>query len=149
MYFRADRLGSVQSRYINPRKLRTGTLRANRRARSRSTRKEGANPARTGRHRDRQTLALTLRTHRPQVEVRIASPDALDREAERFEPHLVVCNEASQKVRGAVISWVEILIHDSLDANISVGGQDLRVEDITIDYLLGMVDETEELVLGS
>ena len=81
--------------------------------------------------------------------MRIASPDALDREAERFEPHLVVCNEASQKVRGAVISWVEILIHDSLDANISVGGQDLRVEDITIDYLLGMVDETEELVLGS
>ena len=96
----------------------------------------------------REALALSLQRHRPNAEVRIATPAVLDREVERFEPHVVVCNDGvTEKVRKSVPSWVEIMFHDSLNANVSVDARTSTVEDIATDDLLAVVDETEELVL--
>jgi hypothetical protein len=97
----------------------------------------------------REAVALYIHQHRPLAEVLIAPPGALEREVGRFKPHMLVCNEATDNVLGSVHSWVEILFEDSLSANVRV--DDLRswkVEDIGMDDLFGVLDETQEL-LGS
>jgi hypothetical protein len=94
----------------------------------------------------REAVALTLTRHRPRLEVRIAPPEDLDREVEHFEPHLVVCNEATQMVRENVLSWVQILFEDGLDATITLDGPTSEVHDISTEDLLGAVDETEKIV---
>ena len=93
----------------------------------------------------RQALALALARSRPRAEVRIARPEDLERETERFGPHLVVCNEATAPVSSSVLSWVEIAFEDGLDALINVDGRTSRVHDVSMDDLLAAVDETERM----
>ena|SRR5215210_2663197 len=98
----------------------------------------------------RETLAHILRTNRPNDEVRFANPDALDREASSFRPHLIVCNDNAQEVREvSVPSWVVIRYHDHLSASVFLDGQDTcLIQDIALEDLLGVVEETERLVVG-
>jgi hypothetical protein len=83
---------------------------------------------------------------RPHLEVRIAVPEDLDREVERFEPHLVVCNEATPLVRSNVPSWVAIRFEDGLDALISLDNHTSEVYNISTEDVLGAIDETERIV---
>ncbi len=94
----------------------------------------------------RQAVALTLTRHRPRLEVKISTPGDLDREVGSFEPHLVVCNAATQMVRENVLSWVQILFEDGLDATVTLDCQTSEVYDISTEDLLGAVDRTEEMV---
>ena len=100
----------------------------------------------------RETLAHVLRTHRPGDDVRLADPRALDREASSFRPHLIVCSDDSApEVRGVGVpsSWVVIRYHDHLSASVFVDDQDPRlVQDIKIEDMLGVVEETQRLVVG-
>ncbi|HZY57177.1 MAG TPA: hypothetical protein VFE09_05200 [Rubrobacteraceae bacterium] len=96
----------------------------------------------------REALARALRQERPHAEVKPADPNDLDQEVGRFEPHLVVCNGVTLKVRETARSWVHILYEDSLDARISVGGRESKMEDIGVDDLLTIIDETEKLISG-
>lgn len=93
-----------------------------------------------------ETLELALLRYRPDLEVRIADPDVLDRETASFEPHVVVCNAVTATVRENVSSWVMVPYHSS-DAIIHVQGQEeSRVEDIAIGDLFKVIDRTEELL---
>ena len=97
----------------------------------------------------RQTLAHILRTNRPDDDVRLADPQALDREASSFRPHLVVCNDNAPEVREevSVPSWVVIRVHDHLSASVFLVGQDPRlIQDIAIEDLIWVVQETQRLV---
>jgi hypothetical protein len=97
----------------------------------------------------RETLAHILRRDRPD-DVRLADPQALDREAASFRPHLVVCNDNASEVREevSVPSWVVIRYHDHLSASVFLEGQDPRlVQDIAIEDLLGVAEETQRLLL--
>src|SRR5918997_2396505 len=94
-----------------------------------------------------ETLELALLRYRPHLDVRIAGPDALDRETISFEPHLVVCNEVTPTVRESVPSWVAVPYHHSSDATIHVQGQgESNVEDIAVGDLFKVIDRTEELL---
>jgi hypothetical protein len=97
----------------------------------------------------RETLAHSLRTDRPDDEVRLAYPQALDGEASSFRPHLIVCNDNVSEVREvSVPSWVVIRYHDNLSASVFLEGQDPRlIQDIAIEDLLWVVEETQRLVL--
>ena len=97
----------------------------------------------------RETLAHTLRRDRPDDEVRLADPQALDREASSFRPHLIVCNDDTPEVREvSVPSWVVIRYHDNLSASVFLEGQDTRlIQDIALEDLLAVVEETQRLVL--
>jgi hypothetical protein len=97
----------------------------------------------------RETLAHLLRTDRPDDDVRLADPQALDREASSFGPHLVVCNDNAPEVREGVSvpSWVVIRFHDHLSASVFIGDQDPRlIQDIAIEDLIWVVEETQRLV---
>jgi hypothetical protein len=97
----------------------------------------------------RQTLAHIFRRDRPNDDVRLADPASLDREASSFRPHLIVCNDSAQEVlEVSVPSWVVIRYHDSLGASVFLEGQDTRlVQDITLEDLFGVVEETQRLLL--
>ena len=79
----------------------------------------------------------------------LSDPQALDREAASFRPHLIVCSDDAPEVREEVNvpSWIVIRYHDQLSASVFLGGQDLRlVQDRAIEDLLGVVEETQMLV---
>jgi hypothetical protein len=95
----------------------------------------------------REVVALYVHQHRPQAEVLMVVPDALDAETQRFEPHLVLCNGITEGVRGSVLSWIEIKLENGMDANLSVGNRNLhKIEDIGMEDLLRILDETAELI---
>jgi hypothetical protein len=100
----------------------------------------------------RETLAHILRTNRPKDDVRLADPEALslNRKASSFRPHLIVCSDDASEVWEAnVPSWVVIRYHDHLSASVFLGGQAPRlIQDIALEDLLGVVEETQRLVLG-
>jgi hypothetical protein len=98
----------------------------------------------------RETLAHIIRRDRPSDEVRLADPQALDREASSFRPHLIVCTDNASEVQEvSVPSWIVIRYQDSLSASIFLDGQDPRlVQDMAIEDLLGVVEETRRLVVG-
>ena len=97
----------------------------------------------------RQTLEHFIRRNRPNDEVLLAKPDSLERDAASFRPHLIVCNDTAPEVREvSVPSWVVIRYHDSLSASVFFDGQDPRlIQDIELADLLGVVEETERMVL--
>jgi hypothetical protein len=94
----------------------------------------------------RQTITLFLRSRRPDIEIRSADPLDLQRECALLEPHLLVCHDGvSEDVRNRALFLVEIRYSDSLDAEVKANGKDpRRVEDIAIDDLLAIVEETEK-----
>lgn len=98
----------------------------------------------------REVIAYNLRDILPNDDVRLADPQALDREASSFRPHLIVCNDNASEVREvSVPSWVVIRYQDSLGASVFVEGRDTRLfQDIAIEDLLGVAEETQRLVLG-
>src|SRR5215210_8782437 len=98
----------------------------------------------------REALTHIIRTDRPDDDVRLADPDTLDREASSFGPHLIVCNDNAQEVREvSVPSWVVIRYHDHLSASVFLDGQDTcLIQDIALEDLLGVVEETERLFVG-
>ena len=97
----------------------------------------------------RETLENILRTERPNDDVRLADPQILDREASSFRPHLIVCSDNASEVRDvSVPSWVVIRYQDSLSASVSLDGQGTRlIQDIEIEDLLRVVEETQRLVM--
>ena len=97
----------------------------------------------------RQTLAHVIRRDRPGDEVHLADPQALDWEASSFGPHLIVCTDNAPDVgeEVSVPSWVVIRYHDSLSASVFFDGQDPRlVQDMSLEDLIGVVEETQKLV---
>ena len=96
----------------------------------------------------RETLAHVLRTHRTNAEVYLADPVDLDREASSFAPHLIVCSDDAPEVRGdSIPSWVVIRYQASMSASVFLGGRDpYLIQDISIEDLLGVLDETQRLV---
>jgi hypothetical protein len=97
----------------------------------------------------RESLAHIIRSDRPDDEVRLADPQALDSEAASFRPHLIVCSDDAQEIREevSVPSWVVIRYHDSLSASVFLDGQDPRlVQDMSIEDFIWVVNETQRLL---
>ncbi len=97
----------------------------------------------------REVLALSLHQHRPDAEVLLCLPEALDREIGRFKPHLVVLDDnhgAAPDGLSGVLYRVEILLGASMDARIGVDGQAREVTDICTEDLLAVVDEAEKMI---
>ena len=91
----------------------------------------------------REVLIFALRRRRPLVESVLAESAALDRTAGKFEPHLIVCNQATQKVGDSAASWIEVQVKDGLDAVTCVDGKRSEIRDLSIDDLLVTLDEAE------
>ncbi len=96
----------------------------------------------------RQAVALAVLQHRPDAEVLIASPEDLDGQAASFAPHALVHNDDGEDlgVPEGVVCWVGVIITDSMNARISVGGRVTEAHDVSMEELLAAIDEAEALV---
>lgn len=97
----------------------------------------------------REVIGLSLHQYRPDAEVLICPPEALDREIGRFGPHLVVLDDSDGATPNGLSGFlyrVEILLGASMDARISVDGQAREIKDICTEDLLTVVDEAEKMI---
>ncbi len=95
----------------------------------------------------REVLALSLHQHRPDAEVLISPPEALDGEVGRFKPHLVVCSEdVMPEIPPSVLCRVEVMFSNGLDARIGLDGRVAEAKDVGTEDLLALVDRTEKMI---
>jgi hypothetical protein len=96
----------------------------------------------------RETLAGILRRNRLDDDVRLTAPDSLEEEATSFRPHLIVCSDDAPEVREvSITSWIVIRYQDHMSASVFLDGRDpYLIEDISVEDLLGVIDETARLI---
>jgi hypothetical protein len=99
----------------------------------------------------REAIALSIHQHQPDLVVRLGPPEDLFWELGRFKPHLLVSNDGdglSPEALDEVPCWVEVLYTDHMSARIRMDGRVEEVEDMDLQRLLAVVDETRETVTG-
>ena len=101
----------------------------------------------------REAIADALPKLRPLVEVSLAEPEELEREAMRVRPHLILCSrkvDDSLARAGHLLAWM-VLYPDGEDrAEIGDAASErttLLLQGVALDDLLRVVDETEQLFL--
>jgi hypothetical protein len=96
----------------------------------------------------RETLALALHEHRPGDEVMLAPSEMFDGEVKDFGPHLLVRNDndgAAPEALETVACRIDVLLSDGMGARINLDGRVWKIEDMSVDDLLAVVDEAGEL----
>jgi hypothetical protein len=93
----------------------------------------------------REGIAAVIGQLRPEVEVRIVEPDALDTSIERFSPDMVICSKATDALKGGVRVWVELYPDNDALSVANIGGRRMEYAEIQLPDLLSIVDKAEEL----
>jgi hypothetical protein len=100
----------------------------------------------------REAIAIAVHRNRPEAEVMLVAEEGMDGQVKDFAPHVLVRNDSDRVVPegllGSVVCRMEVLYTDSMAARVSVGDRSYRIEDATMEDLLALVDEAEELVSG-
>ena len=100
----------------------------------------------------REAIALAVQRNRPEAEVMLVPEEILDGQVEDFAPHVLVRNDsdgvASEELLGSVVCYMEVLYTDDMAARVSVGDRSYEIEDASMEDLLALVDEAEDLASG-
>ena len=94
----------------------------------------------------REVIAAGIKLLRPHTEVRTAGPTDLDAQLERFGPQVVVCGVPGRLDPGDVLAWVELHEGAGRTARVRVGDGRRAAFGPTLKGLLGVLDETAELL---
>ena len=91
-------------------------------------------------------IAASIRILRPHTEVETTPLDALGEEMERFDPELVICSRPNTVDPGGRIAWIELSIDSTRVSKVCVGGRYSESTNPTLEVLLAVIDEVEELI---
>jgi hypothetical protein len=91
-------------------------------------------------------IASAIRVLRPHAEVQTTTLDALGEAVERFDPELVICSRPNTVDPGGRIAWVELSVDPTRPSKVCVGGRYTESTNLTLEVLLSVIDEVEELV---
>jgi hypothetical protein len=95
----------------------------------------------------REVIAAAIRLLRgPRVEVESARLEGLGEYIERFDPQLVVCTRSNSTDPGGRPAWVELPMDPLRPTRVCVGGRYSERTTPTLDMLLGVINEVEELI---
>jgi hypothetical protein len=94
----------------------------------------------------REVIAAGIGMLRPRAEVRTANPDVLEEELERFKPQVVICGRPETADPNDIPAWIELPLDPLRPGRIRVGDRRWESTNPTLDVLLGVVDEVEELI---
>jgi hypothetical protein len=94
----------------------------------------------------RDVLATGIQILRPQFEVVTAALEALEEEIARFEPQVLICSRPEPVDSGGWAAWVELSMDPTRPTRVSVGGRYSGRTNPTLEELLGMMDEAEQLL---
>ena len=90
-------------------------------------------------------IAASVRILRPHAEVKTATLDRLGDEVKRFDPELVICSRPNTVDPGGKIAWVELSVLTTRPSKICVDGRYSESINPTLEILLSVIDEVEEL----
>ena len=93
----------------------------------------------------REGIAAVIGQLRPEVEIEIVEPEALDPAIERFSPDMVICSKATDALKSCVRVWVELYPENASLSVASIGGRRVEYAEIQLPDLLSIVDKAEEL----
>ena len=93
----------------------------------------------------RQAIGRTIQALRPHVEVIILEPGTLRAGVTRLNPELVFADCPDAFFPTARSAWVEFRPYEQPPARICLGGLRRELEEVELENLLSLVDETEEL----
>jgi hypothetical protein len=100
----------------------------------------------------REAIALALQRRRPEAEVMLVPEEVMDGQVKEFAPHVLVRTDfdraVSEELLSSVVCRMEVLYTDGMAARVSVGGSTYTIEDATMEDLIALVDEAEDLVSG-
>jgi len=94
----------------------------------------------------RGVLATAIRILRPHLEVETTSLAALGERIARFAPELVICGEQKAAHLGGWPAWVELSVNPLQPAKVWVVGRYSERSNPTVEELLAVIDEVEELI---
>ena len=94
----------------------------------------------------REVIAAGIQILRPHVEVDTSSLEALGERIEHFDPHLVVCSQPNTVGPGGRPASIELSVDPLQPSKICVGGHYSERTNPTLDVLLEVIDEVEELI---
>ena len=90
-------------------------------------------------------IAASIRILRPHTEVETTTLNRLREEVERFDPELVICSRPNTADPGGRIAWIELSIDSARPSKFCVGGRYWESTNPTLEVLLTVIDEVEEL----
>ncbi len=93
----------------------------------------------------REAIAGAFRALKPNTEVFVAEPEALDAEVERLGPQLVVCSRVTPTVEVATLVWVELYPGHGSISTVSICGERSTVVGIELADLLSTIDLAKDL----
>ena len=91
-------------------------------------------------------IAASIRILRPHTEVETTTLDALGEEVERFDPELVICSRPNTVNPGGRLAWIELSIDSTRPSKVCIGGRYSESTNPTLEVLLAVIDEVEEIV---
>jgi hypothetical protein len=97
----------------------------------------------------RDVIAAGIWVLRPHVEVESASLEALGERIEHFDPHLVICGGHAAKHPSGRPARVELSLDSLQPAKVWVDGRYSERTNPTLEALLAVIDEVEDLIQTS
>jgi hypothetical protein len=97
----------------------------------------------------REAIAGAFRALKPNIQVCVAEPEALDTEVKRLSPQLVVCSRATPTVEVGTLVWVELYPGHGSISTISICGERSTVVGIELADLLSTIGRAEDLAKAS
>jgi hypothetical protein len=94
----------------------------------------------------REVIAAAIRALRPHAEVSTSTLEELGERIEAFDPDLVICTQAGSIGQRGRIAWVELSVDPLRPSKIRVGRRCSERTNPSVEALLAVVDEVEEVV---
>jgi hypothetical protein len=93
----------------------------------------------------REVIGETIQGLRPAVEVVILDPEELADGLSHLDPDLVISVRPASLDPGGRSAWVQFVPYEKPAATVSIGGRRQELEEMTLEDLLWVVDQAEEL----
>ena len=96
-------------------------------------------------------LAKAISAARPLLDVATLGLEALQAEVARLDPHVIICsspNPATEQQEGK-LAWVELSVDPHRPSKFCVSGRRWESLNPSLEELLGVVEESEQLLVGS
>jgi hypothetical protein len=88
----------------------------------------------------RESIAAVFRQLRPDLEVKVVEPEALESNVSRFDPDVAICSRVTGAVKERVPVWVELYPEHAGHSVASEGGRRTEFAEIQLLDLIGILD---------